>query len=226
MKVLFLGTSEFALPALKLLENSSWRLLGVVTRPDRPRGRGQKQAPTPVKQFALQRGMPVYQPESATALTVMLENDPVKPELIVVVAFGQLLETEVLSLPPLGCVNIHPSLLPKYRGPAPIQRAVMNGDAVTGVTIMYLSQIMDAGDMILQEAVPIAPAMTSGELEAILAGLGAQLLIKALSLIEAGRAPGAPSQRTRRPMHRPWRPERKRSTGHRTPLPCLTRSGA
>jgi methionyl-tRNA formyltransferase len=189
MRILFLGTSEFALPAVRLLANGGWDLMGVVTQPDRPRGRGLKPAPTPVKQFALEHGLAVYQPESAAALAGMLEAEAIRPEIIVVVAFGQLLGQQVLDLPPLGCVNIHPSLLPAYRGPAPIQRAVLNGDTVTGVTIMFMSPEMDAGDIIMQKAVPIDPDMTCGELEAVLAELGAELLSRSLSLIAGGRAP-------------------------------------
>ena len=189
MEILFLGTSEFALPALEILVHTRWHLLGVVTQPDRPRGRGRKISPTPVKQFALAHDLAVYQPPSGVKLADMLASAAIKPTAIVVVAFGQLLKPAVLDLPPLGCINIHPSLLPSYRGPAPIQRAVMNGDARTGVTTMYLTTEMDAGDVILQESVALAPSMTSGELSAQLAGLGADLLYKTLSLLEAGKAP-------------------------------------
>ncbi|MGD0621251.1 MAG: methionyl-tRNA formyltransferase [Thermacetogeniaceae bacterium] len=189
MDILFLGTSDFAIPALELLASSRWRLLGVVTQPDRPRGRGRKLGPSPVKQFALDRRLTVYQPESGAGLADLLATENLRPSVIVVVAFGQLLKKAVLELPPLGCINIHPSLLPAYRGPAPIQRAIMNGETRTGVTTMYLSPEMDAGDVILQEAVMIEPGTTSGELSARLDGLGAEMLCKTLSLVERGGAP-------------------------------------
>lgn len=189
MDILFFGTSDFAIPALELLASSKWRLLGVVTQPDRPRGRGRKVSPTPVKQYALDEHLAVYQPESGARLSDLLASENLRPSVIVVVAFGQLLKKAVLELPPLGCINIHPSLLPAYRGPAPIQRAIMNGETRTGVTTMYLSPEMDAGDVILQESVPIEPGATFGELSARLAGLGAEMLCKTLSLVERGAAP-------------------------------------
>lgn len=189
MKILFLGSSDFALPALDLLMYSRWRLLGAVTQPDRPKGRGRKLGPTPVKQFAREQGLTVYQPSSGAGLADLLASERLAPEVIVVVAFGQLLPSAVLDRPPLGCVNIHPSLLPAYRGPAPLQRAIINGEAMTGVTTMYLNPEMDAGDLILQEAVAVGPATTTGELSEQLARLGAELLHKTLCLIEQGRAP-------------------------------------
>ena len=189
METLFFGTSDFAIPALQSLTSSKWRLLGVVTQPDRPRGRGRKVAPTPVKQYALDKHLPVYQPESGAMLADLLRSENLRPSVIVVVAFGQLLKQAVLELPPLGCINIHPSLLPAYRGPAPVQRAIMNGETRTGVTTMYLSPEMDAGDLILQESAPVAPGDTAGDLFARLAGLGAEMLGKTLTLIERGEAP-------------------------------------
>lgn len=189
MDILFCGTSDFALPSLELLRHSRWRLLGVVTQPDRPRGRGRKLAPTPVKEFALEHGLTIFQPPSGAHLAGMLASAGIRPEVIVVVAFGQLLKIPVLDLPPRGCINIHPSLLPAYRGPAPIQRAIMNGDRRTGVTTMYLSPEMDAGDVILQGPVDIGPGETCGELSVRLAALGAELLIRTVGLIERDRAP-------------------------------------
>jgi methionyl-tRNA formyltransferase len=189
LDILFLGTSDFAIPALERLLNSKRRLLGVVTQPDRPRGRGRKLSPTPVKQFAMDAHLPVYQPSSGAELAELLVSSGLRPSVIVVVAFGQLLKEETLALPPLGCINIHPSLLPLYRGPAPIQRAVIDGESRTGLSIMYLSRDMDAGDVILQETVTIAPRTTSGELSDQLAGLGAEMLCRTLNLVEAGGAP-------------------------------------
>jgi methionyl-tRNA formyltransferase len=189
LDILFLGSSDFAIPALELLASSKWRLLGAVTQPDRPRGRGRKVSPTPVKQYALDEHLTVYQPESGARLADLLASENLRPSVIVVVAFGQLLKKAALELPPLGCINIHPSLLPAYRGPAPIQRAIMNGEIRTGVTTMYLSPEMDAGDVILQEPVTVEPGATSGELSARLAGLGAEMLCKTLTLVERGAAP-------------------------------------
>jgi methionyl-tRNA formyltransferase len=171
---------------MELLASSRWPLLGVVTQPDRPRGRGRKVGSSPVKQFALEHHLAVYQPSSGAMLADLLASANLKPSVIVVVAFGQLLRPAVLELPLLGCINIHPSLLPAYRGPAPIQRAIMNGETRTGVTTMYLSPEIDAGDLILQEAIGIESGMTSGELSAQLARMGAELLYKTLGLLEKG----------------------------------------
>jgi len=210
LDILFLGTSDFAIPALELLASSRWRLLGVVTQPDRPRGRGRKLGSTPVKQFALDRRLKIYQPTLGTSLEGLLSSEDLRPSVIVVVAFGQLLKEAVLELPPLGCINIHPSLLPAYRGPAPIQRAIMNGETRTGVTTMYLSPEMDAGNVILQEAVTIEPGMTSGELSARLSGLGAGMLCKTLSLVERGNAPRLAQDQRQATYAPPLTPEEER----------------
>lgn len=188
MKILFCGTSHFALPALKQILDQ-WEVLGIVTQPDRPRGRGRKIAPPPVKEFALERSVPVYQPQNGRELIQIIEEGNLKPDLIVVVAYGLILPARVLNLPPLGCINLHPSLLPAYRGAAPIQRAIMNGDKITGVTTMYLSQEMDAGDIIYQEKREIPRDFTAGELAEVLAEQGAQLLVKTISDLEQGKAP-------------------------------------
>lgn len=188
MKILFCGTSHFALPALKqILEQ--WEVLGIVTQPDRPRGRGRKMAAPPVKEFALERSVPVYQPQNGRELIQIIEEENLKADLIVVVAYGLILPAQVLAMPPLGCINLHPSLLPAYRGAAPIQRAIMNGDQITGVTTMYLSQEMDAGDIIYQEKREIPRDFTAGELAEVLAEQGAQLLVKTISDLEQGKAP-------------------------------------
>jgi methionyl-tRNA formyltransferase len=189
LDLLFLGSSDFATPALALLASSRWPLLGVVTQPDRRRGRGRRFGPTPAKQFALEHDLAVYHSESGARLADLLASKNLRPSVIVVVAFGQMLKQAVLELPPLGCINVHPSLLPAYRGPAPIQRAIINGETRTGVSTMYLSPEMDAGDVILQEAVKIEPGTTFGELSAQLANMGAELLFKTLSLVEKDDAP-------------------------------------
>jgi len=189
LKILFMGTSSFGIPTLKRLKDTEWTLLGVVTRPDRPRGRGRRIAAPPVKEFAVENSLPVFQPEGAEELSRLLERMSPLPDVIVVVAFGMLIPQPVLNLPRLGCINLHPSLLPAYRGAAPIERAVMNGERSTGVTTMFLSPEMDAGDIILQEEVPIGENTTAGELASLLAEKGAALMLKTLSLLEEGSAP-------------------------------------
>ena len=164
-------------------------MLGIITQPDRPRGRGRKIAAPPVKEFALDRSVPVYQPKTAGELIQIIEQENLKADLIVVVAYGLILPARVLDLPPLGCINLHPSLLPAYRGAAPIQRAIMNGDKITGVSTMYLSQEMDAGDIIYQEKREIPKDFTAGELTDVLAEQGAQLLVKTISDLQQGIAP-------------------------------------
>lgn len=188
MKILFCGTAQFALPTLKRLLNNKWDVVGVVTQPDRRRGRGRKIASPPVKEVVA-GSLPVYQPATAEELIDVIEQHNIKPDVIVVVAYGMFLPIEVLNLPSLGCVNLHPSLLPKYRGAAPIQRAIMNGEQMTGITIMYLSSEMDAGDIILQEEVEIPIDATAGEVGASFAELGAALMEKTLIMLEQGTAP-------------------------------------
>lgn len=184
-----MGTSAFAIPTLKGIMNSKWELLGVVTQPDRPRGRGRRIASPPVKEFVAGSGLPVFQPERAGDLAILLQALNPQPDVIAVVAYGILLPQPVLNLPPLGCINLHPSLLPAYRGAAPIQRAVMNGESGTGITTMFLSPEMDAGDIILQEDVPVDGNATAGELAADLAERGAHLMVRTLALLEEGSAP-------------------------------------
>ncbi|MGB4042376.1 MAG: methionyl-tRNA formyltransferase, partial [Thermacetogeniaceae bacterium] len=188
MKILFCGTAHFALPALKKILDK-WEVLGIITQPDRPRGRGRKIAAPPVKEFALASSVPVYQPKNAGELIQVIEQEKFKPDLLVVVAYGLILPARVLDLPLLGCINLHPSLLPAYRGAAPIQRAIMNGEQITGVTTMYLSQEMDAGDIIYQEKREIPRDFTAGELAHVLAEQGARLLVKTISDLEQGKAP-------------------------------------
>jgi methionyl-tRNA formyltransferase len=188
LKILFCGTAHFALPALKKILDK-WEVLGIITQPDRPRGRGRKIAAPPVKEFALASSVPVYQPKNAGELIQVIEQEKFKPDLLVVVAYGLILPARVLDLPLLGCINLHPSLLPAYRGAAPIQRAIMNGEQITGVTTMYLSQEMDAGDIIYQEKREIPRDFTAGELAHVLAEQGARLLVKTISDLEQGKAP-------------------------------------
>lgn len=192
MRVAFMGTPEFAVPSLKRLHASAHQIVAVVTRPDRPRGRGLAVQPPPVKVCAEALGLPVHQPASHQDTVLQATLEELKPDCIAVVAYGRFLSASILDLPPQGCVNVHPSLLPAYRGAAPIQRAIMNGEPQTGVTIMYLSEEMDAGDIILQEPTPIGPDEDAGGLHDRLAAIGARLLVEALDRIEAGEAVSRP----------------------------------
>ena len=190
MRTIFFGTPAFAVPTLERLLASSHEVVGVVTQPDRPRGRGQRVSASPVKTVAASQGLTVVQPERMKdtdfleALTVM------KPDLGVVAAYGKFLPDALLELPRLGMINVHASLLPKYRGAAPIHRAIMAGETETGITIIRLVHEMDAGPMLRWEAVPIDPGDTSASLEPRLADLGARLLVATVDDLDAGRATG------------------------------------
>jgi methionyl-tRNA formyltransferase len=193
MRVVFMGTPEFAAKSLAaLLEDGGFDVVGVFTRADSPKSRGMKISQSPVKQLALSAGLPVFQPETLRDGTALELLRSLAPDLIAVVAYGRLLPDELLALPKYGCVNIHGSLLPKYRGAAPIQRAVLSGDELTGVTSMYLAHEMDSGDVIYSESTPIGEFETSGELFERLADMGARLLVRTLGDIEAGIAPRYP----------------------------------
>ena len=192
MRVVFMGTPAFAAASLSALFAAGFGIPGVFTQPDKPRDRGMKASASPVKELAEARGVPVFQPEKlrdGTALACLRE---LRPDVLAVVAYGRILPDEILAVPPLGCVNVHGSLLPKYRGAAPIQRAVLAGERFTGVTTMYLAHDMDAGDIIYQEQTEIGEFETSGALFDRLAGLGAALLVRTLRNIEAGTAPRTP----------------------------------
>ncbi len=190
-RTIFLGTPPFALPSLAALLNEV-EILAVVTQPDRPKGRGQVLEAPPVAQFARARGLPLLQPPRLRAPDVLRELSILQPDLLVTVAYGKIIPTELLHLPPLGCINLHPSLLPKYRGASPIQHAIANGDPETGVTIMFQTEELDAGDIILQRRVPIDAADTAQTLEERLATVGAEVLVEAVRLIGAGQAPRRP----------------------------------
>ena len=192
MKIVFMGTPDFAACSLQKLLDEKFEVTGVFCQPDKPKNRGHKLMPCPVKETALAAGIPVYQPErlrDGEAMEILRE---LSPELIVVVAYGKLLPEDMLNLPKYGCINVHGSLLPAYRGSAPIQRAVINGEKTTGVTTMYLAKEMDAGDIIYTAETEIGARETSGELFDRLAPMGAALLIKTVRAIEAGTAPRTP----------------------------------
>ncbi len=187
MKVIFFGTPDFAVPSLKVLAEKH-NVLAAVSQPDKPKGRGKKVIPTPVKEAAISCGIPVLQPLSAKSPEFLEELKGYGADIFVVAAYGQILPKALLEIPEYGCVNVHGSLLPKYRGAAPIQQAIADGEKTTGVTIMYMAEKLDSGDMILKEEIPIEPEDTYGSLSDKLAETGAEALIKALDRIEAGTA--------------------------------------
>ena len=186
MRIVFAGTPEFAVPPLEALLAGSYDVRAVYTQPDRPSGRGRKLTASPVKAMALSRGIPVYQPESFKSEEAIETLAQLQPDLLIVVAYGLILPLRIINIPPLGAINIHASLLPRWRGAAPIQRAIIEGDQETGVTIMHIEPRLDAGPMLLKKAIPIAPDETAGELHDRLSILGARALIESLSLIEKG----------------------------------------
>lgn len=184
-----MGTPDFAAASLDKLLQEHFDVVGVFTQPDRPKGRGMELTFSPVKEIALSAGIPVFQPEKmrdGTALQILRE---LQPDILVVVAYGRILPDDILAAAPLGAVNVHGSLLPKYRGAAPIQWAVLNGDRITGVSTMYLASEMDSGDIIYTEETEIGEKETSGELFDRLMAMGAELLVRTLRDIEAGIAP-------------------------------------
>lgn len=192
MRIVFMGTPDFAAASLNVLLQTAHEIVGVFTQPDRPKGRGMALSICPVKALALEHGLPVWQPESLRAPEVLEQLRSLRPDLIAVVAYGRILPEEILTLPPLGCVNVHGSLLPKYRGSAPVQWAILNGDRVTGVSTMFLAERMDAGDVIFTEETEIGEYETSGELFDRLKDVGAALLCKTIDAIECGTAPRIP----------------------------------
>ena len=197
MRIVFMGTPDFAAASLRKLLEEHFEIAGVFTQPDKPKGRGMELAFSPVKELALQAGIPVFQPDKMRDGRALKILQDLKPDILVVVAYGRILPDELLALPQYGAVNVHGSLLPKYRGAAPIQWAVLNGDRITGVSTMYLAHDMDAGDIIYTAETPIGEFETSGELFDRLMVMGAELLVKTLRDIEAGTAPRTPQDHTR-----------------------------
>lgn len=190
MRILFMGTPDFAKESLEAVYNAGYEIIGVVTNPDKPKGRGMKMMFTPVKEFALEKNIPIYQPLKVRNNTEFIEEmKELNPDVICVVAYGKILPKEILDIPEKGCINVHGSLLPKYRGAAPIQWAVLNGEKTTGVTTMYMDIGMDTGDMILKKEVSIGEDETTGELWNRLSKIGGEILVDTLKLIENGKAP-------------------------------------
>lgn len=193
MKIIFMGTPDFAEKALEEVYNAGYEVIGVVTNPDKPKGRGMRVIETPVKEYARTKNIKIYQPEKVKNNTEFIEEiKKLEPDVICVVAYGKILPKEILEIPKYGCINVHGSLLPKYRGSAPIQWAVINGEKVTGVTTMYMDIGMDTGDMILKKEIEIGEYETTGELWERMSIAGGKLLVETLEKIENGTAPRIP----------------------------------
>lgn len=188
MKIVYMGTPEIAAVILRDMAAGGLDIIGVVTQPDKPKGRGKEIGCSEVKQVALKLGLPIYQPKKVREEEFLREMERLAPDLIVVAAFGQLLPKRLLDIPKYGCINVHASLLPKYRGAAPIQWAILNGEKETGVTIMYMAEGLDTGDMITKERVEITPEETGGSLHDKLAEAGSRALFRAIGQIEDGTA--------------------------------------
>ena len=186
LRTVFMGTPEFALPTLEGLLATGLPVIGVYTQPDRPSGRGKQLTPPPVKQLATAHGLPLFQPLRLRLPEVVAELQELAPDLIVVVAYGQILPKSVLDIPKYGCINVHASLLPKYRGAAPINHAIMAGESETGVTTMYMDVGLDTGDMLVKRITSIGPEETAGELHDRLAQLGREALLATLDHLCAG----------------------------------------
>lgn len=189
MKIVFMGTSDFAVPTLAKIIDSKHQLIAVITQPDRPKGRGKKLIPSPVKELALSHDLTVYQPLRIKAEEAIANIRSWDIDFIVVVSYGQIIPQEILEYPRLGCINVHASVLPRYRGAAPIQRAIMEGEESSGITTMLMDKGLDTGDIILQIEIPIDKDMDHGKYEQVLASAGADLLIDTLAQIESGSFP-------------------------------------
>jgi len=209
-RILFMGTPEFAVPTLEGLIENGYSVIAVVTQPDRPRGRGRKSEPPPVKSVAEKRGIPVLQPERVRDEEFLQVFRRLAPELVVLVAFGQILPGEIIDFPAMGCINVHPSLLPLYRGAAPINWALIRGEVRTGVTIIRMDRGVDSGDILLQEETPIEPGENYDSLHDRLARQGARLLLKAVEDIVAGKVVGRPQDHSRAT----YAPRLKKEEGH------------
>ncbi len=189
MRALFMGTPDFAATILERIIQAGHEVIGVVTQPDKQKGRGHEISFSPVKELAIKQGLRIYQPVKVKDALFLKDMEELKPEIILVAAFGQILPKAFLDIPPYGCINVHASLLPKYRGAAPIQYSILDGEPETGITIMHMDVGIDTGDIILQKAIPITKEETGGSLFDKLALLGGELLIEAMELLENNTAP-------------------------------------
>ena len=192
MRVVFMGTPDFSVGTLRELAKAGHEIAGVISQPDKPKGRGKNLQPTPVKEAAMELGLPVYQPQKVRDPEFIQVMKELNPDVIVVVAFGQIIPKEILHMPKYGCINVHASLLPAYRGAAPIQWAVINGDEFTGVTTMRMDEGVDTGDMIAKSTVRLAPDETGGSLFDKLSAEGAKLCVETMKMIEDGTAEYTP----------------------------------
>ncbi len=197
MRIVFMGTPDFAVPVLETLLAEKHDVVAVYTRPDQRIGRGRRVLPTPVKMFALDRGLPVLQPASLRGEEVAREMEGLRPEVVVVAAYGRIIPDVMLRVPTKGMVNVHPSLLPRYRGPSPVSTAILEGADLTGVTIMLLDAGMDSGPILAQREATIQPRERAGELTAKLFGMGAELLLEVLQAIGSGDSKPTPQDETR-----------------------------
>ncbi len=186
MKILFMGTPDFAVPCLKELINSNYEIATVITQPDRPKGRGQKLMPPPVKEEAVKHNIEVLQPERIRDTQFIKQISELNPDIIVVVAFGQILPKAILDIPKYGCINVHASLLPRYRGAAPINWCIINGEKTTGITTMYMDEGLDTGDIILKREIPILNSENAQQLHDKLSILGATLLVETIDQLIKG----------------------------------------
>lgn len=207
-RVIFMGTPEFAVPCLEALHKDC-EVIGVITQPDKPRGRGQKLMPSPVKAWAVEHGLDVYQPEKIKTEEFTAKLEELKPDLMVVVAFGQILSQRILDIPEYGCINVHASLLPRYRGAAPMQWCVINGEEKTGVTTMFMDAGLDTGDMLLKKELPIGPDMTLEEVHDSLMAMGAGVLMDTLEELSKGTL-----KRTPQTGESNYAPMLTKETGH------------
>lgn len=197
MRLVFMGTPRFAVPSLRRLHEAGYEIAAVITQPDRPRGRGHRPSPTEVAAEAEALGLPVLKPVKVSDPELVDALRRLGPEAIVLVAFGQLIPRSILDLPPLGCINLHPSLLPRYRGASPIHAAILAGDSETGVTTMRMDEGLDTGDILLQERVPIGPDDNAGDLHDRLAEIGAGLLLETLERLQRGTLTATPQDHSR-----------------------------
>jgi methionyl-tRNA formyltransferase len=209
-KIVFMGTPVFAVPTLDALHESRHHLLKIVTQPDRPRGRGRKVTPPPVKERALELGYEVYQPETIKSPEACQNISSLEPDIFIVIAFGKIIPKALLEIPPKGAINLHASLLPKYRGPAPIQWAIINGETETGVTTMRLDEGMDTGDILLSSPVAIRSEDTSATLHDRLAAEGARLIMETLDRLADNTVSPVPQN----PLHATYAPLLSKKDGH------------
>ncbi len=219
MKILFIGTSTFACPALeRLSEQKDFDVVGVITQPDRPAGRRLELTPSPVKELAMRLHLPVFQPEDIKSPVVMEQVRYLHPDLIIVAAYGQLLPSSLLALPRLGCMNIHGSLLPKYRGAAPVHWALLDGESKTGVTIMMVSEKLDCGGILTQQEITIQRRDNSKTIHDKLALIGAKLLIKTIHDVAAGKITPTPQPPSPTPYARKFKKEEMKLDWGKSPL--------